>query len=188
MKCLNGAKHELSCPAGQYWNVDRDYCDFIDNVECDIEPTDSPTDSPSETTTDGTTIEPGTEEPVTECPLVDDITKPIHFPHPTDCSKFLKCLNGNTVEYNCPEGQYWNVEKNYCDYKENVECESESGSGTDEPEGECADDSVHGHPTDCEKYLQCSGGVLVEMSCPVGQHWNDEKKWCDYKDVANCDL
>lgn len=99
-------------------------------------------------------------------------------------------MSGNTYEVSCPGGQYWSVENNYCDYMENVECESEeTGSGTEETEQICSDDSVQlPHPTDCEKYLQCSGGVQVEMSCPAGQHWNDDKKWCDYKDVANCEL
>lgn len=98
-------------------------------------------------------------------------------------------MSGNTYEISCPDGQYWSVENNYCDYAENVDCESEIGSGTEGPEEICSDDSVQiAHPTDCTKYLQCSGGVPVEMTCPADQHWNDDKKWCDYIDVANCDL
>lgn len=36
------------------------------------------------------------------------------------------------------------------------------------------------HPTDCEKYYQCGGGIPYEYSCSSGTLWNDQLKNCDY--------
>lgn len=56
------------------------------------------------------------------CPTVEDPKNPIHYPHPTECSKFLTCSWGSLVEQNCPEGHLWNDLMKYCDYPENVDC------------------------------------------------------------------
>lgn len=50
------------------------------------------------------------------CRLTDDPMHPTHLPHPHDCQKFLKCLNGRAFEMMCPIGQEWNQDNEACDY------------------------------------------------------------------------
>ncbi|XP_053676426.1 peritrophin-1-like [Anopheles nili] len=57
------------------------------------------------------------------CPETDDIFNPVHIPHFTDCSKFYKCFNGEMYEMDCPAGLQWNIEKDFCDYPEDANCE-----------------------------------------------------------------
>ncbi|CAG2113602.1 unnamed protein product, partial [Medioppia subpectinata] len=45
----------------------------------------------------------------------------------------------------------------------------------------------YSNPRSCESYIQCTaGGVAYEMPCPVGLHWNNRAKLCDYPEVADC--
>ncbi|XP_050090383.1 uncharacterized protein LOC126574303 [Anopheles aquasalis] len=44
------------------------------------------------------------------------------------------------------------------------------------------------HDTDCTKYLVCVGRVAIEKRCPVGQHWNAVRGWCDFASQAGCKL
>ncbi|XP_035793842.1 uncharacterized protein LOC118467446 [Anopheles albimanus] len=44
------------------------------------------------------------------------------------------------------------------------------------------------HDTDCTKYLVCVGRVAIEKRCPVGQHWNALRGWCDFASQAGCKL
>uniref|UniRef100_A0A182N7G7 Chitin-binding type-2 domain-containing protein n=1 Tax=Anopheles dirus TaxID=7168 RepID=A0A182N7G7_9DIPT len=43
------------------------------------------------------------------------------------------------------------------------------------------------HPSDCDKFLQCSHGHAVVNKCPPGLHWNDSLKWCDFPEQAHCE-
>ena len=45
------------------------------------------------------------------------------LPSPVDCSKFYVCVHARPVEMHCPEGLWFNTERNYCDWPENVVCE-----------------------------------------------------------------
>merc|ERR1712156_175383 len=42
---------------------------------------------------------------------------------PSDCSVFYQCSQGEKVSQTCPEGLFFNKEKKYCDWPENVSCE-----------------------------------------------------------------
>lgn len=44
--------------------------------------------------------------------------EPVHLPHPTDCTRFIKCNWGQRHEMRCPSGQHWSVSQNWCDWPE----------------------------------------------------------------------
>ncbi|MBC9911130.1 carbohydrate-binding module family 14 protein [Chitinophaga varians] len=46
------------------------------------------------------------------------------YPHPEDCSKFIKCDNGTPIELTCPAGLHFNPTMQYCDFPENAGCEA----------------------------------------------------------------
>ena len=57
---------------------------------------------------------------------------------PTDCHKFINCANGIAFSQSCPPTLQWNSQNNYCDYPENVDCQSgaaptEAPASTDAP-------------------------------------------------------
>lgn len=50
--------------------------------------------------------------------------------HPTDCSKFLNCANGQTYIQDCAPGTLFNPKLGNCDFPYNVDCEtSQTSSG-----------------------------------------------------------
>ncbi|XP_027212331.2 uncharacterized protein [Penaeus vannamei] len=60
-----------------------------------------------------------------------------------------------------------------------------SGGGTcysvsTAPCGTLEEGEFYLHPTDCSKYLRCSGGTVYEMSCPGGLVFDITKDVCDY--------
>lgn len=50
-------------------------------------------------------------------------------PHPTDCTKFLNCANGQTFIQNCGPGTAFSPSKLVCDYKNKVNCAEAPGQG-----------------------------------------------------------
>ena len=49
-------------------------------------------------------------------------------PHPSDCSMFLQCSNGDEYDMPCPLGQndvrlHFSYDSQTCDYPENVDCQ-----------------------------------------------------------------
>jgi len=47
--------------------------------------------------------------------------------------------------------------------------------------------SIHPHPTDCHKYVQCNFGTRFEFTCPSGLAYNPTLRSCDHAfNVASC--
>ena len=60
--------------------------------------------------------------PPGSCPLTDPLDYTVLLPHPTDCSKFFSCSNGNPIELDCPAGLHFNDELKVCDWPQNANC------------------------------------------------------------------
>ncbi|CRK88646.1 CLUMA_CG002354, isoform A [Clunio marinus] len=43
------------------------------------------------------------------------------------------------------------------------------------------------HQSNCERFFKCDHGMAFEYQCPVGQHWNARRNYCDFPNLANCD-
>lgn len=52
------------------------------------------------------------------------------------------------------------------------------------PIGECEGRLFLPHKEDCSKYLICNFGQVVELSCPSGLHWNQDR--CDWPENGQC--
>ena len=42
------------------------------------------------------------------------------------------------------------------------------------------------HHDDCNRFYKCDHGIAYEYRCPVGQHWNTARNWCDFPNLAGC--
>jgi hypothetical protein len=60
--------------------------------------------------------------PPGSCPLTDPLEYTVLLPHPTDCSSFFSCSNGNPIELHCPAGLHFNDELKVCDWPQNTNC------------------------------------------------------------------
>ncbi|OXU27905.1 hypothetical protein TSAR_016312 [Trichomalopsis sarcophagae] len=43
------------------------------------------------------------------------------------------------------------------------------------------------NPDNCTTYFSCDMGKAWEMACPIGLHFNDKEKVCDWPERACCD-
>uniref|UniRef100_A0A182YAT1 Uncharacterized protein n=1 Tax=Anopheles stephensi TaxID=30069 RepID=A0A182YAT1_ANOST len=44
------------------------------------------------------------------------------------------------------------------------------------------------HPTDCQKYLNCWQGLLIEGSCPLGLYFDLERQVCEAEARVRCTM
>lgn len=42
------------------------------------------------------------------------------------------------------------------------------------------------HQSNCERFYKCDHGLAFEYQCPIGQHWNAMRNYCDFPGNANC--
>jgi len=50
----------------------------------------------------------------------------------------------------------------------------------------CSVDGYYPDPSDCSKFIICSGGVAYYKSCPPGLLYNKTKKYCDWPSNVQC--
>ncbi|XP_055624725.1 uncharacterized protein LOC129767649 [Toxorhynchites rutilus septentrionalis] len=51
-----------------------------------------------------------------------DPESPIMLNHANDCTKYIVCVGDFAVEKQCPEGQHWSADNNWCDYASRAKC------------------------------------------------------------------
>ncbi|MGL5468456.1 MAG: carbohydrate-binding module family 14 protein, partial [Shewanella sp.] len=37
-----------------------------------------------------------------------------------------------------------------------------------------------------ERFYKCETGRAIEFQCPIGQHWNAARSYCDFPNNARC--
>ncbi|XP_022901765.2 chondroitin proteoglycan-2-like [Onthophagus taurus] len=177
-------------------------------------PTDATTSTPTKTTTTETTTTPSTEPGYCDnnkCPPLNE-KYPIFFPH-EDCGRYCKCDWGVAFEMKCPDGLHFNPQMNVCDWPKDAGCigstnkptegtsETTENTTTDittpiDKSGSCDTEQCPAtnekYPIffpheDCSKYCKCDWGVVFEMMCPDGMHFNPNLNVCDNPEDAGCE-
>ncbi|GAB0099563.1 hypothetical protein DMENIID0001_154460 [Sergentomyia squamirostris] len=114
--------------------------------------------------------------PLPFCFPTDDPNEPaVILPHPTNYTKFYICDHGKAVEFNCPEGLYFNPKINVCDWKENVQY-------LHNPNSTCSL-GFYPHDSDDTMFYICKDGRLVALKCPDGLYFNIKKSMCDLREI-----
>lgn len=120
------------------------------------------------------------------------------FPDITNCANYYRCEQSIAVLHRCPNQLYYDDNLKTCNWPTNVECNIVVVEPPFEPLPPITNPSTcppnedpqiptHlAHPFDCTKFYKCWYGTPYLMDCPWGQQWNDEKKYCDYPQNANC--
>ncbi|XP_065721044.2 uncharacterized protein teq isoform X5 [Drosophila suzukii] len=122
-------------------------------------------------------------------------------PHPTDCTKFLNCANGQAFVMDCAPGTAFSVASLVCVHKDIAKC----GTGAQAETGAGEGPSGHGypalplddlgcpsgfrglrpHPRDLHKYLRCGIGVNPQVEqCPQGMIFQGSTLVCVFSDSS----
>jgi len=114
--CYSGRPFEVRCAPGVHWNAADEQCDFPENANCTIAPREQP---------------PPPQQPhEIECKYPDAI----YFEtHPNSCNDYFVCSNGQSTLLRCGSEFVWDSNKEWCDFSENVRCDSGLGEGNAVP-------------------------------------------------------
>nr|XP_016933980.2 uncharacterized protein LOC108012952 isoform X3 [Drosophila suzukii] len=121
-------------------------------------------------------------------------------PHPTDCTKFLNCANGQAFVMDCAPGTAFSVASLVCVHKDIAKCgtgagaEAKAGAG-ERPSGHAefildrstltCPPQIQGyylHPFDCTKYVRCWNQQTFIESCTPGEIFSFSNQKCVPKD------
>ncbi|XP_071571775.1 chitin deacetylase 1 isoform X2 [Temnothorax nylanderi] len=101
---------------------------------------------------------------------------------PTECAKYFLCLDDEVFEFKCSQGLLFDVSRQICDFKTNVDnCDVTSDAQPAKPllkDGECDEDNLACGDGTCLPALYfCDGSV----DCPDGS----DEGWCDMRHDIN---
>ncbi|CAL1528436.1 unnamed protein product [Lymnaea stagnalis] len=113
------------------------------------------------------------------------------YPHPSDCTKYILCVAGESFERTCATGNYFDSKRNACMFPNN---DSTCANGVlpafvaSVQPNFCAQnhwvDGIHPHPQTCRMYIVCSNSMPTFISCPNGQLFDPNDKTCVSAQVA----
>jgi hypothetical protein len=155
--CLGGNKLPLRCGEGSHWSVEEEAC--MDKADAGCKDFDD----------------------IEECP--EEGIKQIS--HPSNCEKFIFCLNGQEFERNCPPGLHFSREVRSCMTPEIAGCEANLFVC---PEKDGDELVFLPNTENCGKYFVCVGGNKFPLSCSDGLHWSITENACLPQDKAECDF
>lgn len=129
-------------------------------------------------------------KPDARCPSQDQPGEVIHLEHDTSCNMFYKCSFGRAYLMDCPQGMWWNQDKQYCDVGQG---ECKKGGLVRIPVANACpprDDPfnpVHfPHPFECDKFYKCWNGSGILQACPLGLHFSTKTDRCERPEDAGC--
>nr|XP_040232865.2 multiple epidermal growth factor-like domains protein 6 [Anopheles coluzzii] len=103
------------------------------------------------------------------------------LPHPTNCTSFLECNNGQTTISECSRGEVFDQTLERC-----VAGNTETCVRIDNVCRDKADGTVLAHPNECDLFILCQGGQEVANLCPSGEILNVQAQFCVPGNADTC--
>ncbi|XP_058817382.1 peritrophin-1-like [Topomyia yanbarensis] len=113
------------------------------------------------------------------------------FSLPRLTTRFVQCTDGIPTLNECEPGTVFDSRLELCA----VPVVETAAAATDDSSGrivECPDDydperaTYIRHPTLCDVYFICVGGIAHQQNCPPGTYFNSELKVCDLPEKVDC--
>ncbi|CAJ0958996.1 unnamed protein product, partial [Mesorhabditis belari] len=109
--CLEGSAYPMSCPSGLQYSAEKGHCVRPSDSGCVSPlatlPTPPPSISPFTTTSQSTTV--GSSN--FSCHEKMDG----FYPDPIECSRFYRCVSGQSYHFHCSPGTFFNPKSSDCD-------------------------------------------------------------------------
>jgi hypothetical protein len=84
----------------------------------------------------------------------------MHFRDYTNCGRYVTCYRGQVFSNECGRGLHFDVQRQVCDYPDNVDCNA------------CPFDGITSIQTGCSNYRLCVFGNAIDKTCPPGSYFN----------------
>ncbi|XP_052845541.1 uncharacterized protein LOC128258146 isoform X5 [Drosophila gunungcola] len=176
VNCFQGSPTIQTCSPGTLFNAKSLVCDHPNNVACP---------SPESETTRLGRLTQFDSKP--KCPAG---VNGLH-PHPSDCTKFLNCANGQAFIMDCSPGTAFSPLTLVCVHKDVANCGS-GGAGSlghadlirDFSALTCPQQAqgYYLHPFDCTKYLKCWNQQISVENCKPGEVFSISRQECADRD------
>lgn len=198
--CDAGGAYYFDCPFGTLFNENVDYCDWPDNVDCDVPNGESPEVPSPENPSDADIF----------CKDIIESGNPFGFyaDVAVNCEGYYFCDPYASLYFKCPGGTQFDEQVNYC-VSTGVDClpntnpepSPEPSPKPDEPNEpltpeEFCDDVLnvdgdgYGFYADvasgCKRYYLCDITGSFRFSCPTGTLFNEEVSFCDWASNVEC--
>ncbi|XP_059216986.1 uncharacterized protein LOC106092183 isoform X3 [Stomoxys calcitrans] len=198
LNCWKGRGHIQSCSVGTVFNPETLECDRPDKVKCGAGlGGQTSTNSVTRTTNTygqqaqqstalkdrtGRYIDASTDSVDILCPTGSQGLEP----HPSDCTKFINCANGNVHIQECGPGTAFSKTMKVCDFKQKVDCTGRGGDAAVAAEVNTRQDTQHSTSTSSSSAaghndlphnadILCLGGITGLFPYPF-----------DYTKFINC--
>jgi Chitin binding Peritrophin-A domain len=179
--CVNDEAFPQTCPDGFYFDEGRQMCYFADQVDCGGEATNPCEGQPQWS----------------------------FVPRPQDgCGAYYRCDDGVGVPLDCPDGLYFDVANQKCNFPELVDCDGDGGGGpgdpptaptpvptTPEPTTPPPPDPCQGlpngwlipnPPAGCAGFLRCENGVGQAERCQDPFYFDFPNQMCNWSILVPC--
>ncbi|CAL1291488.1 unnamed protein product [Larinioides sclopetarius] len=111
------------------------------------------------------------------------------YPHPSLCTAFYRCVNGQPSLQNCPEDKHFKASEGTCTDPCDADCDRSLDCNRPPPPPTCSEsDALLPAEGDCSSYYLCAEGHAYFVRCPDGTHFNAEYGVCEPPCDARCDL
>jgi hypothetical protein len=161
-ECYGGNKILMACANGLWFNSDTQSCDFPDESGCT------------------------NKESICTNVVID------YFPHPSDCSRYIECYQGNSYEMSCQPGLWFHSGLKKCVAPEESDCMGFTTPPWTTPHPICwgvrpSETVLKPYEGDCRKYWQCIGADMTLQDCPNYLLFDESRQLCDFPETVNCD-
>uniref|UniRef100_A0A8R1DLK7 Chitinase n=2 Tax=Caenorhabditis japonica TaxID=281687 RepID=A0A8R1DLK7_CAEJA len=121
--CLNSIAYSMSCPSGLHFSNSLKYCTSAATAGCTVtSSTTTTTRAPSTTTKAAPTIATTASPKATTAASPFKCTKDGFYGVPEDCLKFIRCVNGLSYNFECPNGLSFHADTMMCDRPDPSKC------------------------------------------------------------------
>ncbi|XP_050091536.1 uncharacterized protein LOC126575067 [Anopheles aquasalis] len=170
-QCVNGFPYPMTCPEEQWFDRERDVCDWIENVpECELAP--------------------GTQRPPT-AGICDAAPNNRLRPNPTSCNRYYVCVDQIGWPKYCPLNLWFDEARQTCSAPGFTDCALGPPLPPPRPDNPCNDVENLAFIRDdfyCYQYYQCRNGYAFPLICPADQWFDVQRQRCiDYREVE-CEI
>ncbi|XP_055950217.1 protein obstructor-E-like [Argiope bruennichi] len=101
------------------------------------------------------------------------------FPDPKDCTKYIKCVNGDSQEKKCPEDFKYDSIRHCIPPDDNPDCGRKTLRSHLDVDEKCPESyGIFPVKSDCHKFMVCNDGIPIIKTCPEKYVYRDANGAC----------
>ncbi|XP_065076078.1 uncharacterized protein LOC135699719 [Ochlerotatus camptorhynchus] len=171
-QCIDEVAYPMICRPGRWFDFERQVCDVSANVQCELRP--------------------GNPGPIVPTPgICIGATNGRFERNWNHCNQYYLCVDEVGYPQICPDGLWFDENRQSCDRPENVYCPLGASTPAPTPESRCygaLDLSFVSNDYYCYRFFQCWNGVPYPMICSGELWFSEEHQECRPQSEVSCEV